>query len=192
MYIILVDSRAILRLLIQISLINLLSEEIIYMLRELNVSGKIFQLSRTMHLLKIPIIPKFLKQLNRIIFSCDIPYNTDIKNSVMFGHNGMGLVINKNAKIDENTLIMQHVTIGANMGKFRVVDGKKITAPYIGKNVLISAGAILLGPIVVGDNAQIGAGAVVTKDVPENGVAVGVPAKVVKVLNKNEIKEVLA
>ena len=58
--------------------------------------------------------------------------------------------------------------------------------PFWGDNVTVGAGATIIGPVHIGDNAVIGAGAVVLKDIPANSVAVGVPAKVVKVIGKED------
>lgn len=87
---------------------------------------------------------------------------------------GTGIVIGETAEIGDDVLIYQGVTLGGT-GKD---EGKR--HPTIGNNVMISAGAKVLGPIKVGDNARIAAGAVVLKEVPENSTVVGVPAKVVK------------
>lgn len=156
------------------------------MRKKVNISGKIFNLSRKLYLKKIPVLPKLLKVINRIIFTCEIPYTANIHPQAIFGHNGLGVVINYGATIGEDTLIMQHVTIGGNMGKYRIVDNERISAPTIGKNVIIGAGAKILGPVVIGDYAQIGAGAVVNKDIPQNGVAVGIPAETIRIMTDSE------
>lgn len=121
---------------------------------------------------------------NRIVFSCDIPYTCDIHPSVQFPHNALGVVVHPKSRIGENTIILQNVTIGGNMSKKAFYDGQEITYPIIGCNVLIGAGASILGPVIVGDNSQVGAGSVLLRDVPSHGVALGLPAKIVKVLNK--------
>lgn len=87
---------------------------------------------------------------------------------------GTGIVIGETAEIGDDVLIYQGVTLGGT-GKD---EGKR--HPTIGNNVMISAGAKVLGPINVGDNARIAAGAVVLKEVPANSTVVGVPAKVVR------------
>ena len=65
--------------------------------------------------------------------------------------------------------------------------GKEITSPVIGKNVFIGPGAMILGEVIIGDNVQIGAGSLVLEDIPKNGVAVGSPAKVIKILSDEEV-----
>ena len=87
---------------------------------------------------------------------------------------GTGIVIGETAEIGDDVLIYQGVTLGGT--------GKDVGKrhPTIGNNVMISAGAKVLGPIKVGDNSRVAAGAVVLKEVPPNSTVVGVPAKVVR------------
>jgi serine O-acetyltransferase len=87
----------------------------------------------------------------------------------------MGVVIGETTEIGDNCTIYQGVTLGGT-GKDT---GKR--HPTIGNNVLVGAGAKVLGPFKVGDNARIAANAVVLTEIPENSTAVGVPARVVKV-----------
>lgn len=85
--------------------------------------------------------------------------------TVNMPHGLNGIVISPNAKIGHSCVIFHQVTIGVkNLGSD--------AAPVIGSNVMIGAGAKVLGPIKIGNNAKIGANAVVTKDVPENGIVV--------------------
>ncbi len=124
----------------------------------------------------IIIIPTVIRAFMRIIFACDIPYKTKIGKKCEFPHHALGIVIHPYATIGDNCKIEQNVTIGGRSGLE--------TLPKIGNNVLIGAGAAVLGPVVIGNNAQIGAGAVVVKDVPNNSVAIGVPAKIIKINGK--------
>ena len=88
---------------------------------------------------------------------------------------GVGVVIGETAEIGDDVLIYQGVTLGGT--------GKDIGKrhPTIGNNVMISAGAKVLGPFKVGDNSRIAAGAVVLEAVPENSTAAGVPARIVRI-----------
>lgn len=86
---------------------------------------------------------------------------------------GMGVVIGETAEIGDDCLIYHSVTLGGVSSK----KGKR--HPTVGNNVLIGAGAVLLGDIVIGDNVKIGANAVVLTDVPSNATAVGAPAKII-------------
>lgn len=91
-----------------------------------------------------------------------------------FIDHGTGVVIGETAVIGDDVTIYQGVTLGGT-GKDT---GKR--HPTIGNNVMIGAGAKVLGPLVIGDNSRIAAGAVVLNDIPPNSTAVGVPARVVK------------
>ncbi len=87
---------------------------------------------------------------------------------------GTGIVIGETAEIGDDVLIYQGVTLGGT--------GKDVGKrhPTIGNNVMISAGAKVLGPFKIGDNSRVAAGAVVLKEVPPNSTVVGVPARIVK------------
>ncbi len=101
-----------------------------------------------------------------------LPVGTKIGNSLRSFHHDC-ITIAQSSKIGENASIHQGVTIG------RVFNGCKSGVPTIGNNVVIFAGAKILGNIKIGDNAVIGSNAAVTNDIPENAVAVGVPARVI-------------
>lgn len=87
---------------------------------------------------------------------------------------GTGIVIGETAEIGDDVLIYQGVTLGGT--------GKDVGKrhPTIGNNVMISAGAKVLGPFKIGDNSRVAAGAVVLEEVPPNSTVVGIPAKVVR------------
>lgn len=89
-----------------------------------------------------------------------------------FAYGGIGVVIHARAVVGRNCMIGQGVTIGGKSGWYEV--------PVIGDNVEIHAGARVLGPVKIGDNVIIGANAVVVKDVPDNCVVAGVPARIIK------------
>lgn len=93
----------------------------------------------------------------------------------LFIDHGMGVVIGETAEIGDYCTIYQNVTLGGT-GKDH---GKR--HPTLGNNVLVGAGARVLGPFKVGDNARIAAGAVVLTEVPDNATAVGVPARIVRI-----------
>ncbi|EGA90829.1 serine o-acetyltransferase [Planococcus donghaensis MPA1U2] len=124
---------------------------------------------------------KFYNMILRTVFGCDILYSSKINETVELVHNGLGCVFHPDVKIEENCKIYQNVTLGGNGKK---VGGKTINrgGPILRKNVVVFAGACVLGPITIGENSIIGANAVVTKDVPPNSLAVGVPA-VIKTKN---------
>lgn len=115
---------------------------------------------------------KFLYWIYRIVFSIDIPCTVKIGKFLRLPHYGMGVVVHPAAVIGDNVTIYQQVTIGARDRQWNTI---------IGNNVLIGAGAKILGSISIGDNSKIGANAVVLDTVPANATVVGIPAKVVSV-----------
>jgi len=101
-----------------------------------------------------------------------LPIGTQVGGGIKFYHFG-DVVVNKNARIGANASIYNGVTIGINLRP----DGKA-HPPVIGDNVVLCTGAKVIGNVIVGSNSVVGANAVVVKDIPENSVAAGVPAKV--------------
>jgi len=134
--------------------------------------------SRYLYLKGFYRISRVISFLIRIIFSCDLKGSVKIDKNVSFYHNGLGVVIHSRAHIKSGTSIYQNVTIGGN-GKDEIDNG----VPQIEKNVTISAGAVILGPVIIGANSIIAANAVVSKSIPRNSIAAGVPAKVIKRLD---------
>ena len=106
-----------------------------------------------------------------IVTGCDLPINTQIDGGLLMPHPN-GIVIHPMCKIGPNCIIFQQVTLGSNGS------GIRTGVPTLGGHVDIGAGAKILGPINIGDNAVIGANAVVLTDVPANAVAIGIPARV--------------
>ncbi len=106
-------------------------------------------------------------------YCCEINC-TEIDKSVLFAHHARGCTIVA-SKICENVVIFQNVTIGSNM-KFNKIknEWENIGNPIICKNVVIADGAKILGPIIVGENSVVAAGAIITKDVPANSIIYGV------------------
>lgn len=133
---------------------------------------KWYKAERWLYLHHIPFLPVLIKAGIRIIWGGVIPYQANIGAGTIIGYQGLGIVIHKKAVIGENCHISPNVTIGGTSNFPEV--------PVIGNNVDIGAGANIIGPIHIGDNVTIGAGAVVICDLPDDCVAVGVPAKVVK------------
>jgi serine O-acetyltransferase len=103
------------------------------------------------------------------VTGADIPLNSKIGGGLLIPHPN-GIVVHPDAQIGCNCLLFQQVTIGSN--------GRGI--PTLGGHVDVGAGAKILGPIMIGDHARIGANAVVLDDVPPHGVAVGNPARILK------------
>ncbi|MFM9888690.1 MAG: serine O-acetyltransferase [Burkholderiales bacterium] len=131
----------------------------------------LYRIARRLHRLGIPVLPRVLYVVNRIVFSVVLPPSAVLGRNVILGYRGLGIVIHRDAVIGDNVTIGPHATIGGRSGFKRV--------PIIGNDVLIGVGACVLGPVKVGDGASIGANAVVLVDVPAGAVAVGVPARIV-------------
>ena len=123
------------------------------------------------------VTARALSQCNRFLTGIEIHPAAKIGDRVLIDH-GMGVVIGETAEVGDDCTIYHGVTLGGT-GKDT---GKR--HPTLGNNVLIGAGTKVLGPVYIGDNARIGAGSVVLKNLPANCTAVGVPAEVVRINNK--------
>src|SRR5690606_11091683 len=122
---------------------------------------------------RLKFIARLLSQFNRFLTGIEIHPGASIGKGVFIDH-GMGTVIGETTVIGDNVTIYQGVTLGGT-GK---ETGKR--HPTIGNNVMISAGAKIIGSFTVGENSKIGAGSVVLAEVPPNSTVVGVPGRVVK------------
>ena len=122
---------------------------------------------------KIPFIPRYISQFSRWLTGIEIHPAALIGEGLFIDH-GMGVVIGETTIIGDNVTLYQGVTLGGT-GKER---GKR--HPNIGNNVVIGAGAKILGNIDIGDNSYVGANAVVLKDVAPNSTVVGVPGRTTK------------
>ena len=126
----------------------------------------------TLYVKKIPILPKIIYYLQFFMFNSSVPYKCKIGNHTKFAYGGIGTVIHERATIGNHCLIGQGVTIGGKSKQYEV--------PQIGNFVYIAAGVRILGNVKIGNNIIIGANAVVTKDIPDNCMVAGVPAKIIK------------
>lgn len=121
---------------------------------------------------KLFLIARIISQISRFFTGIEIHPGAKIGKGFFIDH-GMGVVIGETTEIGDNVTLYQGVTLGGT-GKDK---GKR--HPTLGNNIVVGAGAKVLGPIKIGDNSKIGAGAVVLKDVPPNSTVVGVPGKAV-------------
>ena len=120
----------------------------------------------------LPFIPRLISHLGRFLTGIEIHPGATIGHGVFIDH-GMGVVIGETAIVGDYSLIYQGVTLGGT-GK---ETGKR--HPTLGENVVVGAGAKVLGNIQIGNNVRIGAGSVVLREVPSDCTVVGVPGRVV-------------
>lgn len=122
--------------------------------------------------LRIPLLPRWLSNVNRFLTGIEIHPAAQIGPGLFIDH-GMGVVIGETAQVGRGCTIYQGVTLGGTS----LSHGKR--HPTLGDNVTVGVNAAVLGAITVGNNAKVGGGSVVVKDVPPNSTVVGVPARVV-------------
>lgn len=120
----------------------------------------------------IPVVPRVISHLARFFTGIEIHPGAQIGQGVFIDH-GMGVVIGETAIVGDNSLIYQGVTLGGT-GK---QSGKR--HPTLGENVVVGAGAKVLGNIQIGNEVRIGAGSVVLRDVPSDCTVVGIPGRIV-------------
>tara|TARA_R110002012_G_scaffold283090_2_gene473160 strand:- start:108733 stop:109155 length:423 start_codon:yes stop_codon:yes gene_type:complete len=132
----------------------------------------LYRLQRALYLYKIPILPKIIKLIIFLLYNSSIPYQCKIGKGTKFSYGGISVVLHKRSIIGNNCVIGSCVTLGGKSGLLDV--------PIVGDNVYIATGSKLLGEIRIGNNVTIGANSVVLKDVPDNAVVAGIPAKIIK------------
>ena len=126
---------------------------------------------------KFDLIARIISQFSRFLTGIEIHPKAKIGKNLFIDH-GMGVVIGETSEIGENVTIYHNVTLGGIAPSINSDNQRNVKRhPTLKENVVVGSGAQILGPVVVGKNAKIGANAVVTKDVPENAVMVGIPAK---------------
>ena len=130
------------------------------------------RLSHSLWRLGLPLLPRLLSQLGRLLTGVEIHPGARIGQGVFIDH-GMGVVIGETCVIGNNCLLYQGVTLGGT--------GKAIGQrhPTLGQNVVVGAGAKVLGAITVGANTRIGAGSVLLRDVADDSTVVGIPGRVI-------------
>lgn len=133
----------------------------------------IYRIAYFLNSYKIPILPEVINKIFvRLLFGTQIQLGAQLGKNVVLGNGGLGIVIHRHAVLGDNVIIAPGVTIGGTT--------KKYGAAKIGHNTIISTGAKILGPVIIGKNCVVGANAVVINDIPDNSLAVGIPAKVIK------------
>ena len=123
------------------------------------------------------LIARIVSQFSRFLTGIEIHPAAKIGKKFFIDH-GMGVVIGETSEIGDNVTIYHMVTLGGISPSINSDNQRQVKRhPTLKDNVVIGSGAQVLGPITVGENAKVGANAVVTKDVPANAVMVGIPAK---------------
>jgi serine O-acetyltransferase len=130
------------------------------------------RIAHLLYTLRLPFIPRLISHVARFLTGIEIHPGAQIGCGVFIDH-GMGVVIGETAIIGDYVLIYQGVTLGGT-GK---ETGKR--HPTLGNNVVVGAGAKVLGNLSIGENVRIGAGSVVLRDVPPDCTVVGVPGRIV-------------
>ena len=126
---------------------------------------------------KFSLIARIISQFSRFLTGIEIHPNANIGKNLFIDH-GMGVVIGETSDIGDNVTIYHMVTLGGIAPSINSNDQRNVKRhPTIQDDVVIGSGAQVLGPVTVGRCAKIGANAVITKDVPEKAVMVGIPAK---------------
>ena len=126
---------------------------------------------------KFDLIARIISQFSRFITGIEIHPKAKIGKNLFIDH-GMGVVIGETSEIKDNVTIYHMATLGGISPSINSNEQRDIKRhPTLENNVVVGSGAQVLGPVMVGKNAKIGANAVVTKDVPDNAVMIGIPAK---------------
>jgi len=126
---------------------------------------------------KFDLIARVISQFSRFLTGIEIHPKAKIGKNLFIDH-GMGVVIGETSEIKDNVTIYHAVTLGGISPSINSNEQRDVKRhPTLEDNVVVGSGAQVLGPVIVRKNAKIGANAVVTKDVPENAVMIGIPAK---------------
>jgi len=135
------------------------------------------RISNFFHLAKFHLVARIISQLSRFLTGIEIHPGAKIGKNLFIDH-GMGVVIGETSEIGNNVTIYHMATLGGIAPSINSNNQRQVKRhPTLGDCVVVGSGAQILGPVMIGANAKIGANAVVTKDVPENAVMVGIPAK---------------
>ena len=137
-----------------------------------------YRIAHGLEAVKIPVLPRLLMTIARGLTGIEIHPSATIGRGLFIDH-GTGVVIGETAVIGEDVTLFQGVTLGGT-GKER---GKR--HPTLGNNVVIGAGAKVLGNITVGSDSMVGANAVVIRDVPEHSTVVGVPGRITRTKDRH-------
>ncbi len=133
----------------------------------------IYRLQAWLHRRHVPVLPELCQQMTMLLASVQVGNNMRVGPGLLIAHGNV--IIDGYGSIGTNCQVSPFVTIGLDTGG----PDARFDAPNIGDGVFIGTGAKILGPVTIGDNARIGANAVVMSDVPADSTAVGIPARVI-------------
>ena len=135
------------------------------------------QLAHFFSVAKFDLIARIISQSSRFLTGIEIHPKAKIGKNLFIDH-GMGVVIGETSEIKDNVTIYHMVTLGGIAPSINSNEQRYVKRhPTLEDNVVVGSGAQVLGPVIVGKNAKIGANAVITKDVPANAVMIGIPGK---------------
>jgi serine O-acetyltransferase len=138
-------------------------------------------MAHAMECRNVPLLPALLRSWNLTLHGCDINPTARFGSGLSLPH-PVGVVVGGEVHAGANCRLFQNVTLGS--GSRKGPDGR--SQPTMGDNVTVFAGAVVAGPLLVGDNAWIGANAVVMTNVPENAIVAGIPAKTVRLRSPSD------
>ena len=130
-----------------------------------------YRASNWLHRRKVPVLPKIIHRVIFFLYNSDIPPGCTIGRGTKCNHGGVGVVIHRDCHIGDGCIIGMSVTLGGSFGP---------GVPMVGDNVWMAPGSRIFGPVRIGNNVIIGANSVITRDVPDNSVVMGIPGRVVK------------
>lgn len=134
------------------------------------------RIAHTLQKWHIPFFPRWISHISRFLTGIEIHPGAIIGKRFFIDH-GMGVVIGETTEIGDNVLLYQGVTLGGTSLQ------RKKRHPTLGNNVVVGAGANIIGAITIGDNVKVGSGSVVITSVPHNATVVGVPGRIVEIRN---------
>ena len=144
----------------------------------------LYKIANFFSVAKFYLVARMISQLARFITGIEIHPAAKIGKNLFIDH-GMGVVIGETSEIGDNVTIYHNATLGGISPSINSNEQRHLKRhPTLKDNVVVGSGAQVLGPIEVGKNAKIGSNAVVTKDVPENAVMIGIPARNVGTTNE--------
>ena len=136
-----------------------------------------YKIANFFSLAKFNLVAKIISQFARFLTGIEIHPSAKIGKNLFIDH-GMGVVIGETSDVVDDVTIYHGVTLGGISPSINSDQQRNVKRhPTIKNNVVIGSGAQILGPIIVGKNSKIGSNAVVTNDVPENAIMVGIPAR---------------